>query len=195
MPRAASALLFPTLRAPKRTINLAIFTREDRENRYRRVLSAAEMISSNDAGRPESGMDSSASVKFAGKATAAPLVSSPRSVREHPRETKLLRTSDYRRVYDQGSRRQFGWTAAFLLSTGHQSGRIGITVPRKFGKAVDRNRVKRRLRSAIIECAGDIPAGWDIVLHPRTVGLTIDYGELTATLRKIFAYCIKQSSK
>lgn len=85
--------------------------------------------------------------------------------------------------------------AAFLLSTGDQSGRIGITVPRQFGKAVDRNRVKRRLRSAIAECAGEIPAGWDIVLHPRSAGLKMDYGELAATLRKIFAYCIKQGSK
>jgi ribonuclease P protein component len=140
-------------------------------------------------------VDLKASAKTAETASTAGPNSAQRITRKYPREAKLLRTSDYRRVYDQGSRRQFGWTAAFLLETGNHSSRIGITVPRHFGKAVDRNRVKRRLRGAIAECLREIPAGWDIVLHPRAAGLSLEYGELISTLRKIFAHCAKQSSK
>jgi ribonuclease P protein component len=140
-------------------------------------------------------MDSGASAKSAEQTAAAPLAGSLRIARGYPREAKLLKTADYRRVYDNGSRRQFGWTAAFLLATGDQSSRVGITVPRHFGKAVDRNRIKRRLRSAIAECKSEMPVGWDIVLHPRQAGLKLEYGEVIATLRKIFAYCTKQGSK
>jgi ribonuclease P protein component len=112
-----------------------------------------------------------------------------------PAEVRLTRTADYRRVYDNGTRRQFGWMAAFLLRTGKQPSRIGITVPRAFGNAVQRNRMKRRLRHAIAATLADLHAGWDIVLHPRPAGLKLDYEELQATLRRIFLYCDKRAAE
>ena len=137
--------------------------------------------------------DSKSSVKF-GESESSPAVSSSgaRVDGRFPREAQLRRTADYRRVYEGGTRRQFGWTAAFLLRTGNQGGRVGITVPRHFGKAVSRNRMKRRLRAAIGACMQELPGGWDIVLHPRAAGLELESGEMLATLKKIFAHCARQ---
>lgn len=115
--------------------------------------------------------------------------------RKFPPEARLLRTADYRRVYDEGARRQFGWMAVFLLRTGNQQGRVGITVPRAFGGAVQRNRMKRRLRHAIAACMADLPVGWDIVLHPRAAGLKLEFEEMQASLRKVFAFCARRAQQ
>src|SRR5262249_37160778 len=75
-----------------------------------------------------------------------------------PRDVRLLRRADFQRVYESG-RRHFSdsMTAFYLLrdvsasedKTGSGSGpRIGITVGRVLGKAVDRVRIKRRIRNA-----------------------------------------------
>ena len=92
-------------------------------------------------------------------------------------------------MYDQGSRRQYGWLVAFILRTEHAASRVGLTVPAKFGNAVKRNRMKRRLRHAVAGCSSELPPGWDIVLHPRAAGLTMEFSEIIATLRKLFQFC------
>ena len=44
---------------------------------------------------------------------------------------------------------------------------LGFTVPRAFGKAVLRNRVKRRLREALRVRLMEVAPEWDIVINPR----------------------------
>src|SRR5262245_21604797 len=59
--------------------------------------------------------DSKSSVK-SGESECSPAVSSSGACVDgrFPREAQLRRTADYKRVYEGGVRRQFGWTAAFL---------------------------------------------------------------------------------
>ena len=75
-----------------------------------------------------------------------------------PASARILRAADFRRAYNQGTRFTGRYFAAFCLRVERsaQKGRIksdgprlGFTVPRAFGKAVLRNRVKRRLREAL----------------------------------------------
>ncbi len=63
--------------------------------------------------------------------------------------------------------------------------RLGLTVSRKVGNAVTRNRMKRRFRAlarAILPEAGH--AGADHVLIGRPGGIERDYGQLAAELRR-----------
>src|SRR5579864_558093 len=91
-----------------------------------------------------------------------------------PKSARILRTSDFRKAYNQGSRIAGPYFAAFCLRIPRGEGegpRLGFTVPRGFGKAVKRNRVKRRLREAIRVRLHDIPPCWDIVINPRRAAL------------------------
>ncbi len=57
--------------------------------------------------------------------------------------------------------------------------RVGITVSKKLGKAVVRNRVRRRLREVYRLHEEQFTPGWDIVVVARSRCVTADFGKLT----------------
>ncbi len=57
--------------------------------------------------------------------------------------------------------------------------RIGITVSKKLGHAVVRNRVRRRIREVYRLNEEKFQPGWDIVVVARTRAITADFGALT----------------
>jgi ribonuclease P protein component len=65
--------------------------------------------------------------------------------------------------------------------------RFGITVTRKSGNAVVRNRIRRRLREAVrVHAAGDMAAGSDYVIVGRPEILAVPFETLTAELSRRF---------
>jgi ribonuclease P protein component len=68
--------------------------------------------------------------------------------------------------------------------------RVGFTVSRQVGNAVERNRVRRRLRDMVrLAAGGGMLVGHDYVLIGRRVALAVPFGEmrqkLDAALRRI----------
>ena len=101
----------------------------------------------------------------------------------------MLRTAEFRKIYDNGVRLSTPLFAAFLLATeaktGERSGaRLGLTVPRAIGGAVDRNRIKRRLR-AIFRQRRDSFGDCDIVINPRRTILKASTAEIERALGKV----------
>jgi ribonuclease P protein component len=68
---------------------------------------------------------------------------------------------------------------------------LGFTVPRAFGKAVKRNRVKRRLREVIRVRLHDVAPHWDIVINPRRAALEAPVEELRREVDRLVAQCGK----
>jgi ribonuclease P protein component len=105
------------------------------------------------------------------------------------RDLRLRKHADYQRVY-QASRKHFSTSMTYffrLREEGEVSGpRVGLTAGRVLGKAVERNRIKRRMREAVRRHVELLNANVDVVLHPRRTVLTIDFTELDAEVERVF---------
>jgi ribonuclease P protein component len=124
-----------------------------------------------------------------------------------PASARILRAADFRRAYNQGTRFTGRYFAAFCLRVERsaQKGRIqpqgriqsdgprlGFTVPRAFGKAVLRNRVKRRLREVLRVRLPEVAPEWDIVINPRRPAIAAPVEELRREVDRLVAQCRKQ---
>ena len=104
---------------------------------------------------------------------------------------RLRKHADYQRVYREG-RKQFASSMSYFYALrakdtlAPDGPRIGLTVGKVLGKAVDRNRIKRRLRDIVRRRVGLVQANADIVLHPRRTVLTMEFVKLEGEVVRIF---------
>ncbi len=101
------------------------------------------------------------------------------------RKQETIRSSQqFRRVYAQGRKFSTPYFAAFMLKNDGPEQRLGITVTRKIGSAVVRNRCKRRLREIfrLRDRAALNSGGFDLVINVRSEMLKADYEQLRASL-------------
>jgi ribonuclease P protein component len=111
---------------------------------------------------------------------------------------RLRKHADYQRVYTS-SKKQFSKQMTFFYSLRPAEGpdgkacrsdttgpRIGLTVGKVMGKAVDRNRIKRRMRECIRRSAGLITAPVDVILHPRRVVIELEFARLEREVAQVF---------
>jgi len=89
---------------------------------------------------------------------------------------RLLRHADFERVYKQG-RRHFAAhvTVFYRLREQGEGLRVGFTVGKVLGKAVDRNRMKRRLRESVRLRWPGIRVPVDVVINPKKSVLTLEF--------------------
>ncbi len=98
-------------------------------------------------------------------------------------ERYLRKNSQFGLVYDKGKSCAGKEIVLKALSNGSNLSRFGFVVSRRLGKAVVRNRIKRRLRE--ITRQTQVKPGWDIILIARTPAVTMDYTNLEKSIRKL----------
>jgi ribonuclease P protein component len=126
-----------------------------------------------------------------------------------PRSLRLLRHADFERVYESGRRHFSASLTAFYLArpegqaagakgaaakvagakaTGAKASglRVGLTVGRALGGAVERNRIKRRMREAVRLSPPPVRANADVVINPKKSVLTADFEKVLNEVRRAF---------
>ncbi len=106
-----------------------------------------------------------------------------------PREARLLRRGEFDAVYRTGKRLSSANFTVFARPNQRPVSRFGFSIKKALGGAVVRNRVRRRLREAVRLDRQEIPAGWDIVIHPKDKALKVPFAalvdEVVRVLRKL----------
>jgi len=118
-----------------------------------------------------------------------------------PRTARLRKHSDFERVYKLGKRHFSSHMTVFYLARGgredvreekarQEKGRkqdgacIGFAVGRALGGAVQRNRIKRRLREAVRLNRSRLKSAVDIVIHPKKSVSTLEFASLAGEVGK-----------
>src|SRR5262249_54398716 len=93
-----------------------------------------------------------------------------------PRSSRLLKHADFQAVYRQGRKHFSGNMTAFYREGGDPGGpRVGFTVGKVLGGAVDRNRIRRRMRAAVQRHLPQLARPLDVVLHPKRTVLQMKF--------------------
>jgi len=97
-----------------------------------------------------------------------------------PHALRVVRSADYRAIYNAGGKVHS--TNFVLFSRGNVLGysRLGLTVSRKVGGAVVRNRVKRLFREVFRRSLNQIPSSFDMVVNAKAGCAKAGYDGLRA---------------
>jgi ribonuclease P protein component len=106
---------------------------------------------------------------------------------------RLRKHADYQRAY-AGSRKRQSTSMSWFLARQQPAyagaalpagPRAGLTAGKVLGKAHERNRIKRRMREALRRHVELLPQGFDLILHPRRIVMTLEFTKLEAEIVRI----------
>lgn len=99
--------------------------------------------------------------------------------------TSLKENHIFRRLYARGKSAVTPTLAAYVRRNRSGQTRLGLTVGTKVGKAVRRNKVRRRMRAAYQLHESQMTPGWDIVIVARVRAAYAPYAELERDLLRL----------
>ncbi len=104
-----------------------------------------------------------------------------------PRQARLVRRRDFERAYRRGRRHRIGPLRFCALSRGEGGSRLGLSISRKVGKPVVRNRWKRAIREAFRLNRHLLRRPHDIVVSVEWEAGPEDVARVEASFRELIA--------
>ncbi len=98
---------------------------------------------------------------------------------------RLRSTRRFRELRERGRTWANRYLVLSALPNGLPHSRFGVIVTRRFGKAVARNKLRRRLREALRLRLDRIPPGWDVVVIARNPAKGADFWTLSEALEEL----------
>lgn len=99
---------------------------------------------------------------------------------------RIKKNSEFQKVFKEGksfANRQF--IVYRYRKEGQTSFRIGLSVSKKIGNAVTRNRVKRYIRQVFLELRDDLHQDYDYVIIARKPTASMDFHETKKSLQHV----------
>ena len=96
-----------------------------------------------------------------------------------------MRKADFDAVYQAAKRRTSSHFTVFFRANELPFSRYGFSIKKALGGAVVRNRIRRRLREMVRLHRMELPAGWDIVIHPKSSVATAEFVTLQTELERL----------
>ena len=104
-----------------------------------------------------------------------------------PKKVRLLKRGQFLKLSKQGKRVYTGCFIAIVLKGTAQNNRIGITISKKVGNAVERNRIKRIIREYFRHNKENISGPKDINIIARKGLTTLSNLEIIEKVDKLFS--------
>lgn len=112
------------------------------------------------------------------------------------KEQRLRKRRDFLICYTYGRRVQHRYFTLYLLERKEGKTRLGLTVSRKLGGAVLRNRVKRKVREIFRRSAVFFPSeGYDLVFIAKKGCIDLGYWELEKELTRVIREALTPSTE
>ncbi len=98
----------------------------------------------------------------------------------------MSKTSEFKRVFSEGRRIEGKNLIIFFLKNDYDFNRLGIIVKKETGKAVVRNKIKRRLKEAGRLLNKKLLPGYDIIVLAKNNIREANYFEICYNLESLF---------
>lgn len=101
------------------------------------------------------------------------------------KQQRIKKNKEFQRVFKKGksfANRQF---IVYLLKGEQEEFRLGLSVSKKVGNAVARNRVKRYIRQAFLELKDDLLPNADYIIIARPQAAKLDFHESKKSLEHV----------
>lgn len=92
----------------------------------------------------------------------------------------------FRRAYHKGKCYATPYLSIYWRKNGSDKRRLGITVSKKIGSAVQRNRIRRIIRAAAYNCCDILPTRCDIIIVARTRTKDLKSTDIERIIRERF---------
>lgn len=102
------------------------------------------------------------------------------------KKQRLKSNREFRIVYDKGKSFANKYLVMFFIKNSFEYNRVGFSATKKLGKAVVRNKVKRRMKEAYQINNYKVEQGYDIVFLARVNAKDVKYKDIESAERHLF---------
>lgn len=99
----------------------------------------------------------------------------------------LRKKGDFKKAFEQGSKFSSKNLVVYSRRNGLATTRIGLSVSKKIGNAVVRNRIRRRFREVLRLCLADKRLLYDFVLVARAAAADAEFDDIKKSVARCFA--------